>query len=158
MQRFTSANTSVNSGRMPKIYSLASDLIKGKSVIDYGCGKYFDNYLGNVDCDLHGYDKYNRPDESEIEGEYDIALCSNVLNVIAERDERIKVLRELKRLAPKVLITVYEGDRSGNGRETKADCYQLNRNASEYNPEITEVFEKVTWSKKRFWICERKTA
>ena len=42
-QIYTSANTSVNSSRLPKIYNLAKEKIEGKSVLDYGCGKYFDN-------------------------------------------------------------------------------------------------------------------
>ena len=37
-----------------------------------------------------------------------------------------------------VYITVYEGDRSGVGRVTKADCYQLNQPLKWYYRLITE--------------------
>lgn len=147
MQKYSSANTSVNANKLPKIYTLAADKIKGKKVIDYGCGKYFDNYLSKVDAELYGYDKYNRDDQAVLQGSYDIAICSNVLNVIAEREVRLDVLRELARLAPLVLIKVYEGDRSGVGKVTKTDCYQLNWSRGNYIPELVAVFGagNVTW-------------
>lgn len=155
-QKYTSANTSINSTKLPKIYSLATDVIKGKSVIDYGCGKYFDNYIGKVDADLHGYDPYNRNDESVLRREYDVALCSNVLNVIDSAEARIAVLRTLKSLAPVVLITVYEGNRSGKGKVTKEDCFQLNRSRGTYIPELVAVFGKgnVTF-KHGYFECRR---
>lgn len=147
-QRYTSANTSVNSSRLPKIYNLAKEKIEGKSVLDYGCGKYFDNYIDKVDANLCGYDKYNRPDKTVLNGTYDVAICSNVLNVIAETDERLRILEEMKQLAPTVLITVYEGNRSGIGGQTKADCYQLNRSRGDYIPELVHVFGEgnVVWN------------
>lgn len=146
-QIYTSANTSVNSSRLPKIYNLAKEKIEGKSVLDYGCGKYFDNYIDKVNAGLYGYDKYNRHDEIMLERNYDIVVCSNVLNVIAVLDERLRILKEMKRLAPTVLITVYEGDKSRIGKETKKDCYQLNRYAADYIGELMQVFgtDNVTW-------------
>lgn len=152
MQKYTSANTSVNSSRLPKIYHLANNRIKGKAVIDYGCGKYFDAYVDKVDADLEGYDKYNRPDESVLEKHFDVALCSNVLNVIAEKDERLSVLATLKELADTSLITVYEGDGSGIGKETKPDCYQLNRKTADYRSEMDAVFDEAEL-KGKMWIC-----
>ena len=139
MQQYTSRNTSINSTKMPKIYTLVSGLINGDaSVIDYGCGKYFDNYNPPFEC--VGYDPYNRPKAELLGGKYDYALCSNVLNVIKESTERRKVLETLRNLATTTYITVYEGDGTGEGRETKADCYQLNRKRCDYIPELVDVF------------------
>ena len=136
-QHHTSANTSVNSTRIPRLYSLVSDRIKGKDVIDYGCGKFFDRYgLENV----AGYDPYNRPDADALKRKYDVALCSNVLNVIDSRESRLDVLRTLKRLAPVSYISVYEGDRSGHPMETKHDCFQMNQLSGWYYPELYAVF------------------
>ena len=141
MQKYTSANTSVNSTKLPKLYGLVATELKGKRVIDYGCGKYFDSYVGKVDAaELDGYDPYNRPDETVKSKRFDVALCSNVLNVIDDSTERANVLYALKELAPTSFITVYEGDGSGIGRATKADCYQLNRKRGDYLPELVEVF------------------
>ena len=62
-QKFTSANTSINSTKLPRIYRLVSNKIgDNDKVIDYGCGKYFDNY--NLPDNYSGYDPYNRNDNS----------------------------------------------------------------------------------------------
>ena len=151
-QKYTSANTSVNKGKLPRIYSLV-EITPDISVIDYGCGKYFDSY--NLGDNIVGYDPYNRNDDSLLLNKYDVALCSNVLNVIAEREERIKLLRTLKELAKTIFITVYEGDKSRNSRMTKRDCYQLNWQRSDYIPELVEVFGfgNVRWNKRGYFDC-----
>lgn len=139
-QKYTSADTSINSTKLPAIYKKI-DITAGE-ILDYGCGKFFDSY--NLPANVHGYDKYNRPQENELNRKYDTVLCSNVLNVIAEKEVRQEVLRTLKSLGKTVCITVYEGNRSGIGAETKADCYQLNRPLKGYLQEVSEVFENVT--------------
>lgn len=154
-QKYTSANTSINSKKLPSIYRLVSNRITEKdTVIDYGCGKFFDNY--NLDQRFSGYDPYNRPNNELLNRKYDIALCSNVLNVIMEKEQRIDVLRKLKKLAGKVFITVYEGNGSGVGKVSKDDCYQLNRKRGDYTPELVEVFgaHKVKWNRKGYFECE----
>ena len=154
-QKYTSLNTSINKNKLPKIYSLVADHIKGKKVIDYGCGKYFDNYLDKVDADLHGYDPYAKDDKGELLEDYDVAICSNVLNVIDSYEERRNVLERLKSLAPTIFITVYEGDRSGKARETKPDCWQNNCSSSNYIPELVDVFGAghVQWVRKGYFEC-----
>ena len=80
-QKYDSRETSINK-RKPAIYNKIENKInETDQVIDYGCGKYFDEY--NLPENFFGYDPYNRPDESVLNKEYDIALCSNVLNVIS---------------------------------------------------------------------------
>lgn len=145
-QTYTSANTSVNSKKMPKIYSLVMKHIKpNENVIDYGCGKYFDSY--GLPENYVGYDPYNKPDEELLDNAYDVAICSNVLNVIAELKARLDVLKKLKCLANTIYISVYEGDKSSVGKETKKDCYQLNRRCCDYYSELKEVFgdSNVKW-------------
>jgi len=107
-------------------------------VIDYGCGKFFDKY--GLPGNYAGYDPYNRDDKSVLERKYDVALCSNVLNVIMEPECRRELLNTLRNLADKVYITVYEGNGSGIGKPTKSGCYQCNRKKGDYFPEIAEVF------------------
>ena len=153
-QKYTSANTSINSKKLPAIYRMVSGRInETEKVIDYGCGKYFDSY--NLPENYHGYDPYNRPEKSELNTKYNIALCSNVLNVIMEREARYNLLNTLKNLADKVFITVYEGDKSGKGKTTKNDCYQLNRKRGDYIPELVDVFGygNVKYNRKGYFEC-----
>ena len=155
MQKYTSANTSINSTKLPKIYRLVAEKIPTKAnVIDYGCGKFFDNYKLGFNC--VGYDPYNRPHEELLRRKYDYALCSNVLNVIMELEQRTKLLETLKKLSKTVFITVYEGDKSGKGKVSKADCYQLNRRAGDYIPELVQVFGKgnVKWNRAGYFECK----
>ena len=153
-QKYTSANTSINSTKLPAIYKMIADRIsESDQVIDYGCGKYFDNY--DLPENFHGYDPYNRPDTEALDRDYNVALCSNVLNVIMEREQRIDLLKKLKELANKVFITVYEGNGSGVGKVSKNDCYQLNKKRGDYIPELVEVFGKgnVRYVRKGYFEC-----
>lgn len=138
-QKYTSADTSINSKKIPAIYNLVSSKIKPTDqVIDYGCGKYFDNY--NLPENFVGYDPYNRDIKEVLNRKYDVALCSNVLNVIMEDEIRSDLLRTLKAIATKVFITIYEGDGDGIGKPTKEDCFQLNRKKRSYLPELISMF------------------
>ena len=153
-QMYTSKDTSINSTKLPRIYKLIEGRIdKEEKVIDYGCGKFFDNY--NLPDNYVGYDPYNRPETELLNETYDVAICSNVLNVISEIENRIKLLEQLKQLAKTIFITVYEGDRSGRGRVTKNDCYQLNRTRGDYIPELVQVFGSghVRWNRKGYFEC-----
>ena len=153
-QKYTSANTSINSTKLPAIYSKVKEVGDPTiSIIDYGCGKYLDNYKAKVNCELSGYDPYNRPDRTVLNKRYNIALCSNVLNVVKERSIRDLILRELRRLAPLVYITVYEGNRSGVGKVSKEDCWQENRKLADYTDELKSVFRNVT-IKNGMAICQ----
>lgn len=151
-QKYTSANTSINK-EPPAIYKLVSNKIKETDqVIDYGCGKYFDDY--NLPNNYFGYDPYNRDDKSVLGKKYDIALCSNVLNVIMEKECRMELLHNLKEIADKVYITVYEGSGSRTGKVTMPDCYQLNRKRRDYFEEIKEVFgDNVKYTHGYFECC-----
>ncbi len=137
MQVYTSANTSINRNHLPAIYKKV-DVANAGQVLDYGCGKFFDAY--GLPENVHGYDPYNRNVPEELERQYDTIICSNVLNVIMEHEVRKSLLETLKALGKQVYITVYEGDKTGVGRQTANDCYQLNRKIKDYLPEVIEVF------------------
>ena len=140
-QKYTSADTSINSTKLPAIYRMIFGKIKEtEAVLDYGCGKFFDNY--NLPKNYFGYDPFNRADASVLNRTYDVSLCSNVLNVIMEKEIRLDVLRTLKGISNKSIITIYEGNKSGIGRVTKKDCYQLNKKRCDYFPEREEIFGK----------------
>lgn len=150
-QEFDSAATSINSNKLPAIYSMVN-FNEGDVVIDFGGGK-FDNaveYIKDKGATLLVYDPYNRSAEHnqqvlsiiEQNGGADAAVNSNVLNVIKEPEARKAVLQNIKQLtkpgAP-IYITVYEGRGDGVEGPTKSG-YQLNRKTADYMSEVQEVF------------------
>lgn len=164
-QKYSSAATSINSSKLPALFNMV-DFEEGSINLDYGGGR-FDNVAEYLEKEYGAtnlvYDKYNRSAEhnrSVLEqvrknGGADTVTCSNVLNVIAEESERLAVLRNCKRYLKaggNCYITVYEGNGSGEGRETKAG-YQLNRKTKDYEEEIKKVFSNVTRRGKLF-ICK----
>ena len=79
-------------------------------------------------------------------GKYNTILISNVLNVIEEDEiilQIIKTCKELLESDGRVLITVYEGDKSGKGKQSKEDCYQRNARTAEYIGLVSKVFDTV---------------
>lgn len=139
-QTFTSAGTSINSKRLPAIYSRVR-FAPGSAVFDYGCGRYTDHIRAALPRGVSylPWDPYNKPDSVNNStkrrlwagihsGRPLYILCSNVLNVIDDDEEVERIGRVLVHLADcsggTVYVTVYEGDRSGAGRQTGPDSYQ----------------------------------
>ena len=93
----------------------------------------------------HGYDAFNRTEEeNELELEAfreesdffnQMVICSNVLNVIDSEEIIAWIAARFMAWADAgaaVMVTVYEGDKSGIGRATKADCFQRNEKIANY--------------------------
>jgi len=143
MQTYTSKQTSINSRKAPAIYGMkrAIDTMTGKKVIDIGGGRFntATDTARSYNATVSIYDPYNRSEEHNrevIAGAYDVAIISNVLNVIDSRAARLDVVQLAGQKADTVLITVYEGDKSGTGRQTAADSWQENRATAAYKEEI----------------------
>ena len=149
-QEYTSEKTSIN--KVTKVYKRFK--FKENSIIlDYGGGKYDTNkeYMKTLGCNLLVYDPYNR---TEIENSYalnyvmsnggaDFIVCANVLNVIKEDDILLDILNNLLLYAnssTKFYIQVYEGDKSGIGKET-VKGYQRNEKTLNYIQMIKMVFK-----------------
>lgn len=123
-QRFTSKQTSINSTKAPAVYSMkrAVDVMTGKTVVDIGGGR-FDTAAEAArvyGAAVSIYDPFNRTPEHNaavLAGSYDVAVISNVLNVIDSEAARGDVVRLAATKAAALLITVYEGDGSGIGRQ-----------------------------------------
>lgn len=129
----------------------------GEINLDYGGGKYDKGteYLWNEHKVINlVFDPYNRShihNENvksflHLHGGADTVTCANVLNVINNSRIRAQVLINISYyLKPggKAYFTVYEGDGSGVGRETKPDCWQENRKTEDYIKEIKDIFETV---------------
>lgn len=150
-QEFDSADTSINSTKLPAIYKMIS-IPKGSVGIDFGGGKW-DNaieHIRDLGATLCVYDPYNRSKAYNKEtlktlranGGADWAVTSNVLNVIKEPSARKAVLENISKItksgAP-IYITVYEGRGDAKEGVTKSG-YQLNRKTADYLEEIQEVF------------------
>lgn len=154
-QRYTSAATSINSKKLPAIFGMI-EFDEGDINLDIGGGR-FDNVakeLEKIGVTNLVYDPYNRSSShnSSVLGKVkenggaDSVTCSNVLNVIAEPEARMGVIQNCYRFLKSgrpAYFTVYEGDGSGEGKETKAG-YQLNRKTKDYVSEIEQVFSNVS--------------
>lgn len=159
----TSANTSVNCRKLPAIYTnkAAQKIYSGKSVIDLGCGK-FDNakhFAESLGCEVGMYDPYNRTlkeNQIAVSRKYDVAIISNVLNVIQDSLDRWALIDMASVLAPTILVTVYEGDGTGVGRQTKPDCWQENRPTESYVGEIAGVLPEYSVTRKGKLIIAEK--
>ena len=149
-QKYTSASTSINSGKVPAlIKKLRWDMLEpGSRNLDWGGGRYdtATEYLKTFGIKNVIYDPFNRSPEENQEaldvekyGLYDTITISNVLNVIAEKEIRYATVRNaLDYLKPGggLYISVYEGNRSGQGRETKPGCWQCNMKLADYADEL----------------------
>lgn len=151
MQEFTSANTSINSTKVPAVFKKAA--FKPYTVnLDYGGGKYdtATRFLERMQVKNLIYDPYNRSEAHNLKVEValntrkaDSATLSNVLNVIKEPAVRKGVLTDMwlrMGRGATAFITVYEGDRSSKGRQTGKDSWQNNKPLAEYLQEVREVF------------------
>lgn len=142
----TSANTSINK-RVPALFKMV-DWKEGTVNLDYGCGKYPEyarDYVTECGVLNVSYDPYNyrKTEDIYFRYSYDTITLSNVLNVIESEEERYRVLLDCYTMLKgggKLYITVYEGDKSGIGRETKKDCWQENRETKDYIRECLKVF------------------
>lgn len=156
MQTFTSANTSINKNRVPSIYNMkdAQEVMKDCNILDIGGGK-FDNAIDHAkerfNANVSIYDKFNRTaehNEKVLKSFYNVSVISNVLNVINSHEERMNVVKLAIEKSKTVLITVYEGDKTGVGRQTGRDQWQENRVTKSYAEEIKEAFPLVKVSVK----------
>jgi ATP adenylyltransferase len=71
----------------PLKYLLKKGLVKGR-VLDYGCGRGADVCaLQRKDYEVYGFDPFWNP--IDIDGLFDTVLCTFVLNVVPEAEQRV---------------------------------------------------------------------
>ena len=150
-QEFTSKNTSINTKKLHAIYNKINwDKIRGKKVFDFCCGKpetiaLISELLEKYDIDYIPYDPYHqsKADQTvayERRFDADIYICSNVLCVIKEYDNIQKIIDAIGRYIIQeqpyknkiFFFKIHEGDRSGQGKQTKKDCWQRNQKTKDY--------------------------
>lgn len=151
-QEITSAKTSIK-----QVAGLFKDKNAkfDKTNIDVGGGRFnlVTDYLAERGTKNMVFDPYNRGvDENTATlrylqngGRTDTATCANVLNVIREPDARANVILEVAKCirdGGTAYFTVYEGDGSGEGRQTSSG-WQNNRKTADYVSEIGRYFDDV---------------
>ncbi len=150
-QKYTSKDTSVNTNKLPYLFSHLESLI-GKAekpdhyILDIGCGKetlHIAEKVESLGWNYIGYDPYNQTEDQQNIARLamslfpiSFAILSNVVNVIDDDQAMIEAIRLgiSHAVSHVALVTIYEGDGSGVGRVTKNDCYQRNMKRKDYLP------------------------
>jgi methyltransferase family protein len=160
-QSITSAGTDLN--QIPAIFRLINATVsfpeaywaQTHDVLDFGGGRgdKFSDLLASLGVRNYVFDPFNRSEEHNALVERllkarpaDLAVCSNVLNVIKEpsvRREALKTIKSLTSPEANVFFTVYEGKhKDSRGRKTTKG-WQANRPTKSYIREIRKEFGTV---------------
>lgn len=151
MQKYSSQLTSINT--IPSVFKnkIIDDY---DAILDYGGGKYntTTDFLSKKGIENLVYDPFNRTELHnlyvlnrimELDG-VPCSVCANVLCVIYEDNVIIDILKNLYHHTKKdglILIQIYEGDKTGIGKETSKG-YQRNQKTAEYLSLVYKVFPK----------------
>ena len=100
-----------------------------------------ENFLKEKNINYFPFDTYNLPAEQNRKSFNSkflskIFICSNVLNVI-EEDNIVqtiiyRILQDTKTFGGSYFFKIYEGDKSGMGKQTGVDQYQKNLKTKDY--------------------------
>ena len=161
-QLYDSADTSINVSKKPAGYNelkKRGEIKDGDVIVDIGGGR-FDNLVEDAaeeGATVKVYDPFNRTPEhnaavvdSVKDGQADMAMSHNVLNVIQEDKNIIDIAVQAENaIKPngKAHFSVYEGDGKGVGKVTTKG-YQINEKTQSYVPLIEQVFGKGNVTKK----------
>lgn len=151
-QEYTSANTSLK--QIPALHKKMWRLMKGTN-FDNGAGKYdlATEFLKDKGIENICYDPYNRSEQENktaltYEGKCATSTVANVLNVIAEEEAQIEVLKLSHKMLMDdgiIFISIYQGKNNGKGCETKDGCWQNNKSVKSYLPTVWKVFPKAIY-------------
>ena len=170
-QLYDSADTSINVSKKPAGYNelkKRGEIKDGDVIVDIGGGR-FDNLVEDAaeeGATVKVYDPFNRTPEhnaavvdSVKDGQADMAMSHNVLNVIQEDKNIIDIARQAENaIKPngKAHFSVYEGDGKGVGKVTTKG-YQRNEKTQAYVPLIEQVFGEGNVTKKGKIITATKS-
>lgn len=143
-QEFSSAKTSIKqvAAGFKKV-----DWKAGTVNLDWGGGRFdlATEFLKQFGVTNYVYDPFNRSsaeNAAALKSKPDTLTCFNVFNVIKEDEIILDILEQWKKFhlsSGSIYIMTYEGDRSGEGRQTSAG-FQRNAKTKDYLPLIQEVF------------------
>lgn len=152
-QRFGSAATSLN--QVARAFNKI-DWKKGTINLDLGGGRFdkATDFLREKGVENMVFDPFNRSAEHNRETaervrneKVDTVTCNNVLNVVESQSSRDNIILQAARALKTngtAYFSVYEGNKSGVGRQTKSDSWQNNRPTKDYVKEIEKFFDDVT--------------
>lgn len=149
-QLITSKDTSLN--QVPATFKRVA-WVSGNINFDIGAGKYtkFTEALANVGVTNYSYDPYhltydeNKNALMKTYAKADTVTVNNVLNVISEQTEQLAVIKTALKavsLNGTAYFLIYEGNKSGNGKETTKG-WQWNTKAEKYVDLIKVYFSNV---------------
>lgn len=172
MQKHSSKNTSVNTVLLPAVYKKIrwrhyNHSADNYHVFDIGCGRLKTQQMIKELMDgynikhFYPWDPYHECINDKLEtlramkntDTNKVIVCSCVLNVIDDDKTLNKLIAQIcdmsviqepngiYRMNP-VYIAVYEGDKSGVGRETKRDCWQRNERLYVYLEKFNDYIRK----------------
>ena len=166
IQTHTSKNTSINKENLPRIYTHINwGYFKGMRVLDYGCGRYTEHIkklMWRYDIEWYGYDPYWQIDSLNKEALHckpDIVICSNLFNVLDNYRDVTRIHDYIRyKLRPIYFFyTVFEGDLSKIGKETKTDCWQRNEPLEEYLYSDEVIKCRIATIKGDEWVITSKS-
>lgn len=141
IQKHTSKNTSVNKENLPRIYTHINwEKFSGEKVLDYGCGRYtqhIQKLMALYGIDWYGYDPYWRSKLLNMDALHcnpNIVVCSNVFNILDNYRDVVRIHDYIRyKLCPTFFFyTVFEGSKTGIGKESRKDCWQRNETLENY--------------------------
>ena len=145
-------------GQVPATYKPKADFnFAGYDILDYGCGtgtgkEYIkahnkeERFAGTKVFNYEPFPKYHVDERQKFIASSNpkkMICCNNVLNVID--DDLTDILTEIKQVAKRadvseIIFKIYQGDKSGKGKQTGKDKYQRNEKTAVYIPKIRKVF------------------
>jgi hypothetical protein len=171
-QAVTSAETSVKQvpailNKIIKVMRMPESFFASVGdVLDVGGGKYdmLTDKFAEMGVRNWVWDPFNRSTDHNSFVERmltarraDVAICSNVLNVIRERTVREflhrGVIKKMSNPEGLVFFTVYEGDKTAKGKKTTKG-WQANRPAWCYLRGLRKHYDSVTLCSNKLFVCE----
>ena len=173
MQKHSSKNTSINTHRLPAVYNKVNwehyaHAADDYHVFDIGCGQLATQYMAYKKLKQFGIKKFYPWDPNHIcmgnkaetimkmsnTDTNKVIICANVLNVIDDDhalNSLIKLICDMSvtqepngiyHMNP-VFVSVYEGDKSGIGKQTKKDCWQRNEKLTVYLDKFNNYIKRL---------------
>lgn len=135
MSKVSLLTSNGNANKLPYLLSYLKAKDTKDKILNFGCGKHYKKHermfgasLINYDCNIEEVNKLPNINQ------FQVVVCNNVLNVIEDTQEIKDILDYFDTLkGKKIFITVYEGDKTGEGKYTVLGTYQHNKKLKDWD-------------------------